>query len=296
MAISSLIPELWAAALYTELNRANIWTDMITDISGETVVGNKINIGNLSTTPTVRDYTKNTALVAPEDATDAETELTLDQQKYFNIMVHDIDEVQTRPAIMTDWARKASVAINETIDSFLYSTWTGGSFATANTVALAEDELLKADLSTSDANIAKYANALLQLTHKMDVAKWPTTGRWCVVPPKGKFYLVKWLVDKGRIGTGQTNQDALVNAALDQVFGMTVRMSLAFPDTDTASKATGNIAVAGINSGVYYAQQISEVEAFRPETHFADAVRGLFVYGAARMDNTRRAVITETAS
>ena len=288
MAISALIPELWAASLFRELRRENIWLENTTDMSSEVEYGDRVNIGQLSGDPTVTDYVRGTELVDPEEATDVEKVLILSQKKYFNILVHDIDEVQTRPALMEDWSRKAGVKINETIDSYVYSVWSAGAIPAAQKINQAS---LKADLSDTDANVKLYVTNLLKLSKLMDDEKWPTTGRWVVVPSKGKYYINKFLIDEGRIGTGEVNNDALVQAAVAQLFGFRLRMSLAMPN----GNASGNyLALGGINSGAYYAQQIAEIEAFRPEAHFADAVKGLFVYGALLMDGKRRVAITHT--
>ena len=285
MAITSLIPELWAAALYRELRQTNIWTGNVTDISGELIVGNKINIGNISNEPTVRDYVKGTALTDPEDPDDAEKELVLNQQKYFNIIVHDLDEIQTRPNLMADWARKAGAKVNEGIDSYLWGAWSAGAVPAAQKVEVAA---LENDLGASDENIAAFVDAILKLVKVMDDLNWPDAGRWVNIPTKGRYYLVKYLINRGVIGSGSANDTALVSAALDGIFGVRVRVSKSMPNVETSGSIQ---ALGGLNSGLYYAQQVSQVEAYRPEDQFADAVKGLFVYGSVLMDGTRRVSI-----
>lgn len=50
--------------------------------------------------------------------------------------------------------------------------------------------------------------------------------------------------------------------------------------TDTVLSGGGQVAVAGSSIATSYAEQISKVEAFRPEKRFADALKGLHLYGA----------------
>ena len=50
--------------------------------------------------------------------------------------------------------------------------------------------------------------------------------------------------------------------------------------TDIAITANGIVALAGVNIAATYAEQISKVEAYRPEARFADALKGLHLYGA----------------
>jgi hypothetical protein len=47
----------------------------------------------------------------------------------------------------------------------------------------------------------------------------------------------------------------------------------------SATVAAGEVAVAGSAIATSYAEQISKVEAFRPEKRFADALKGLHLYG-----------------
>jgi hypothetical protein len=50
--------------------------------------------------------------------------------------------------------------------------------------------------------------------------------------------------------------------------------------TDTVLSGGGQLAIAGSRIATTYAEQISKVEAFRPEKRFADALKGLHLYGA----------------
>lgn len=50
--------------------------------------------------------------------------------------------------------------------------------------------------------------------------------------------------------------------------------------TDTVLSGGGYVAIAGVAMATSYAEQISKVEAFRPEKRFADALKGLHLYGA----------------
>lgn len=50
--------------------------------------------------------------------------------------------------------------------------------------------------------------------------------------------------------------------------------------TDTVLAGGGYVAIAGSSIATSYAEQINKVEAFRPEKRFADALKGLHLYGA----------------
>ena len=40
-----------------------------------------------------------------------------------------------------------------------------------------------------------------------------------------------------------------------------------------------NIVTAGVDAALSFAEQINEVQAYRPEASFGDAVKGLYLYG-----------------
>lgn len=50
--------------------------------------------------------------------------------------------------------------------------------------------------------------------------------------------------------------------------------------TDTVLSGGGQLAIAGSSIATSFAEQILKVEAFRPQTKFTDALKGLHVYGA----------------
>jgi len=50
--------------------------------------------------------------------------------------------------------------------------------------------------------------------------------------------------------------------------------------------------IAGHQVAISYAEQINKVEAYRPEKRFADAVKGLHLYGAKLVRPSAIAVLT----
>jgi hypothetical protein len=55
-----------------------------------------------------------------------------------------------------------------------------------------------------------------------------------------------------------------------------------------------NIVTAGVDLALSFAEQVNQVEAYRPEQKFADAVKGLYLYGGklVRPDSLAYADIT----
>lgn len=83
-------------------------------------------------------------------------------------------------------------------------------------------------------------------------------------------------------GTGigaSSNKIASVNAD-GSVAQTTVNQTASATVTDIALSGGGQLAIAGSSIATSYAEQISKVEAFRPEKRFADALKGLHLYGS----------------
>jgi hypothetical protein len=94
-----------------------------------------------------------------------------------------------------------------------------------------------------------------------------------IVPP----WYVGLLEKDDRFVKGPSNPspDVLRNGFAGTVSGVMVLESNNVPNTtDTAYKI-----VAGTSMAFTYAEQIRKVEAYRPERRFADAVKGLHLYG-----------------
>jgi hypothetical protein len=75
--------------------------------------------------------------------------------------------------------------------------------------------------------------------------------------------------------------------ASSKVVSVSADGTAATMDTNTSGAVTsvtlgggGQLAIAGSSIATAYAEQISKVEAFRPEKRFADALKGLHLYGA----------------
>lgn len=72
---------------------------------------------------------------------------------------------------------------------------------------------------------------------------------------------------------------ASVNAA-GTVATMSAVGTGAASQTDTVISGGGQVAIAGSSIANSFAEQILEVEAYRPELRFGDALKGLYVYGS----------------
>jgi hypothetical protein len=81
---------------------------------------------------------------------------------------------------------------------------------------------------------------------------------------------------KAKIDLGTDNADALENGALGKIAGCKIFVS----NNVVIDEENFHKCLMRTKRAVAFAEQISEVEAYRPEKRFADAVKGLHLFGA----------------
>lgn len=278
MSIQNFIPTIWSARLLNHLDKSHVYLNLLNrdyerEIKnfGDTV---KINqVGDVS----IKDYTKGTDIDAPEDITGEQQELKIDQAKYFNFAVDDVDNAQTNPKLMDKAMQRAAYAMNDVVDAFA-----------ANLLAIN----VHADnaIGTNEAPIvptkADAYDYLVDLNTKLTEANVAKMGRWVVIPA---FYHGLLLKDDRFVGNGTDyNQAILEGGEVGKAAGFTVYVSNNVPHTE----GTKYKVIAGTTEAGSYAEQILNTEAYRPEKRFSDAVKGLHTYGAKVLQSKCIAVLT----
>lgn len=275
MAIDGFIPTIWSAQLLVSLKKALVFGQagvVNTDYEGEIAdVGDTVKINSIGPV-TVRDYTKNGTIVTPDQLTEAQSFLTIDKAKYFNFMVDDIDDAQSKPDVMGQAMQEAAYAMANSTDTIIAS-------------AMASDAPERVGTAGAPKTIAAATNAydyLVDLKIALDEANVPAQGRFAIVPA---WYIGQMLKDDRFTKSFLTNVSgqALLNGFVARVAGFDLLESNNSVHNGTAGTAgtTGNNyqILGGHRMATSFADQIAKVEAYRPQDRFADAVKGLHVYG-----------------
>lgn len=270
MAVDTFIPEVWNAELLVALRKAQVFgqtnvsnRDYEGDISS---FGDTVHIGSLSA-PTIANYVKNVTAIDPQTLTTADDTLVINQAKYFAFEVDDVDMRQARDGgqLLTKAASDAAYGLSDAADAYLAGLMTtnAGNVLTAGTAATA-DEAYK---------------IVIRLRLSLDKAKVPSEGRFLVVSPD--FYALL-LQDARFIDASQYGTNApIMNGEVGRVLGFNVITSLNLPaGTAGTAPAVSNFVVAGHRMATTFAEQINKTEAYRPESSFSDAIKGLHLYGA----------------
>lgn len=288
MAVTTFIPELWSARLLYALEKAHVATNLVNrNYEGEiSNHGDTVHINAIGAI-TVKSYTKNTDIDAPETLTTTDKTLVIDQAKYFNFQVDDVDKVQAAGELVDTAMGRAAYALADVSDAYLLGVIAAGA-AAGNTIGSAA-----APVALTASNV--YEN-IVKLKTKLDKANVPNTGRTIVVPPDVHSLLL--LDDRFAKSTAAAGQEALINGLVGRIAGFDVYMSnnvKTGTGTDTGKTPYFEI-TAQITDATTYAEQIIKTEAYRMESRFADAVKGLHVYGAKVTDGEKIAKILASVS
>ena len=270
MAVTKFQPEVWSATLLSILEKSLVYAGapcVNRNYEGEIAqYGDTVHITSIAD-PTISTYTKDTDLTV-QVLTDSEQLLVVDQAKAFAFEVDDIDMRQVRNggALMTEAAQRAAFGLRDVADQYVAGLMKAG-------VSVHIDGGTTAITVSTTATDA-YDKVLVPLAVKLDEQNVPSEGRFVVVTPA--FY-GKLLLDGRFIKANESGSNALHNGMVGEAAGFRIIKSNNVPaGTIASTKAI----IAGSSIATSYAEQISKVEAFRPEKRFADALKGLHLYGA----------------
>lgn len=277
MSILRFRPEIWAAELLVALRKTLVFAGpQVTnhDYEGEiSAQGDTVHISSIGD-PSVSDYAAGDTLTY-EDLTDAGQVMTIDQAKKFSFKVDDIDKRQAKGDVMSEAMSRAAYKVADAIDQYIAGLYTG--VVSANAIS-----------TTSITTGALAYTGLVNLRTKLATANQPNEGRYVIVPPW--YYSLLLQEDKFVRVDASGTSEGLRNGIVGRAAGFDV-----YESNNCVNLGSNDYIVqAGTKSAISFADQIVETEALRLQTTFADAVRGLHVYGAklVRPD----AIATLTAS
>lgn len=283
MALTNFIPTIWSAQLLISLKKSLVYGQegvVNRDYEGEiTAYGDTVKINGIGAV-TVGDYTRNTNMADPETLTDNTRTLQITESKYFNFQVDDLDKAQQNPKVMRQAMAEAAYALRNTADQFIAGHYTD--VAAGNTIG--------DDTTPVTPNNTTAYEYLVDLAVILDENNVPEDGRWVIVPP---WYHGKMLKDDRFVKSGTPQGETrLVNGRVGEAAGFVVLKSNNVPNTAGAKYKI----MAGYSGAISYAEQVNQVEAYRPEKRFADAVKGLHLYGAKVVRPEGFAVLTADKS
>lgn len=282
MAFNKFKPEIWSALLLVALRKTLVYSAFTNrDYEGEIAeAGDTVRITSVGR-PTISNYVPGTTVISPETVADSQRTLVVDQSKFFAFQIDDVDKRQAKGGVMEQLKDEAAYGFGDVVDQYLASFYTS---------IQAQNQLGSISVSAATPSQA-YDNVLVPLKVRLDKANVSTQGRSVAVTPDFHGVLLRdpRFVKVNEAGTDEGLRNGLVGRAA----GFDILL------TNNAPNTTGNefATIAGNNRAITFAEQINKVEAYRPQSSFSDAVKGLLLYGAknVRPDSLASALVTVTA-
>ena len=260
MAITNFIPTVWSENLYQELDKKYIAVaNCNRDFEGEIKEkGNTVRICGIGDVA-VSEYTKNANMSAPLSLSDTARDLKIDQAKYFNFQIDDIDRAQSSPKLMEVAMKNAASALANDADRYVFSLC-GQAGST---------------ITCDNTNVENIVNLIIDARTKLFTNNVADPGDIVVeVTPE-----IAGMILKAKVNLSTNNTDVMEAGCIGAIGGCKIFVSnnVQIIEGDTGHK---HKCLARTKRAIAFAEQLSEIDAYRPELRFADAVKGLHLYGA----------------
>ena len=253
MAITNFIPQVWSARLQENLQHALVFGALCNrnyegDISqwGDTVHINTLN------DITVKPYDPSVEIEDPEQLSGNDLTLTIDHGAYYNFFINDVDAVQARSDLMDAAMRNAAYRLAADAEKYILNT-------------ILSDDIPRTEVAMPESG-GLYA-ILLEMKLTLDAAGVPRFNRKLVLPPTMEAIL---LTDSRFITGSMAAAEALAEGSIARAAGFDIYIS----------NDLTNQLIAFTPDAITFANQITKVDAYRPEKGFCDGVKGLCLSGA----------------
>ena len=262
MAYTNFIPSVWEESINRELERACVFAeDCNRQYEGlVSKKGDSIHILGVGK-PTIKSLDRENASGEIEDAEELEDTsviMNINQIRYFNYKVGDIDKAQAVGGLMDALSSETSESLANEMDKFI------GAMATDESVSKLTEN---ATVVTKD-NVLSVLDDAIQKLQENDVNM--SSGITLTVSPR--FYK---LFKQAYVSRDTANSMALKNGRVAMYGNVTIKLSNNVARTENG--ATDNIMLR-TKRAIAFVNPLTHTEAYRPERSFADAVKGFVLF------------------
>lgn len=255
MSYENFKPTIWSHFIQRELEKKCRLVDSCwKQFEGEVQHGKEVKILGVGS-PTIGNYT-GASIGAPQAVTGNDVTLAINQAKFFNFGVDDVDKAQSVPGLMEALLKEATHKMAVARDSYIASLAKGSQYYHDAGVITKSDEAKRA-----------LDKALLTLReHDVDLED-------DVVIEIAPFF---YQLLRDELAAMKTNNDDLIaRGSVGMYDNCVVKLSNNLYEEDGVHHM-----MVRTKRAIAFAGQIDSVEAYRPDDLFCDAVKGLNVFGA----------------
>ena len=255
MAITNFIPQVWSARLQENLQKELVFGALCNrNYEGDIAQwGDTVHINTLNDI-TVKPYDPSVEIADPEQLSGTDVTLTIDHGAYYNFFVNDVDAVQARADLMEAAMRNAAYRLAADAEKYILEVITEG----AGT---------KATISYPSAENGGLYGTLIELKAMLDLSGVPRQNRKLIMPLPMEADL---MMDERFVTYASNSYGQLADGAVAHALGFDIYVS---------HDLTTQI-ITMVPEAVTFANQITKVDAYRPEKGFCDGVKGLSLCGA----------------
>jgi len=258
MAYDNFKPTMWADSILENLDNAHVFGALANKEYEGTISGAgssvKISeVGNVSVTAYA-------GTVNYEELDDASKELLIDKKAYAAVSIDDVDNVQSKPKLLSKLSERMAYGMANYIDADIASLYSSAGITVTGTTGSPTNV-------TSATTISLFSGA----GRELDEANAPQEGRVAVIPPwlKEKMVLAKIIRDTD-------NSATVTNGFVGRFLGFDVYVSNNVSHSGTTWYAP-MFFIRDMTIG--FVSQLNKVEALRAESSFEDKMRALTIYG-----------------
>ena len=262
MAYTNFIPSVWAETINRELERQCVFAaDCNRQYEGAiSKKGDSVHILGVGK-PTIKSMERANAsgeIDAAEEIEDTSLTLNINQIRYFNYKVGDIDKAQAVGGLMDALSKETSEGLANEMDRYI------ANMALDQTV----EKLTSEDTLITSANVLSTLDDAIEKLQENDV----NFSGGVVITVSPRFYK---LFKQAYIGKDTDNSAMLENGKVAMYGNVTVKLSNNVAKSN--SGATDNIMIR-TKRAIAFVNPLTHTEAYRPEKSFADAVKGYALF------------------
>lgn len=266
MAYTNFIPSVWAEAINRELERLCVFAeDCNRQYEGSvSKKGDSVHILGVGK-PTIKTLERENAsgeIDGPEEVEDNSVILNINQIRYFNYKVGDIDKQQAVGGLMDALSQESSEGLANAMDEYI------AGFAIDESVP----KLTTAATAITKDNVLSILDDAIQKLQENNV-NFAAGGVTVTVSPRF-FKLFK----QAHIDKGTDNVKYLEHGKVAIYGNVTVKLSNNVCKSKTTTDGDTDNIMIRTKRAIAFVNPLTHTEAYRPEKGFADAVKGYVLF------------------
>lgn len=271
MAYQNFIPTVWNEGIERELERLCVFAeDCNRKYEGAvTKKGESVTILGVGK-PTIKAIAKasrSNDIDGPEEIEDTSVIMYINQIRYFNYMINDIDKAQAVGGVMDALNQETSEALANEIDKYIAGMAVDSSVPT---LYKAPVKVVAGEASEGEMNVLHVLDEAIQKLYENDVSD----STEIVVTISPRFFT---LFKRAYITKDTDNSEMMKNGRVAKYGNVTVKRS---NNVKKSTDGTIDNIMIRTKRAIAYAKPLTHTEPYRPEKKFADAVKGFILFDA----------------